>query len=237
MKTRIVLTGQLFLIGFLLSAQIEKGVYQTTLLEKGNPNTHQIKVQHDYFIYTIYSSNPAKFIKTIGGFYKIDDDVLRANLEFNSNFKTDGINTVQWPISQKPNALICTIDGNTFEFTKQAPLEQDLDGMWMFGTRGPDTGQERRGDCCPRKTLKFLVDGQFQWIAYNTEDMRFSGSGGGSYVAKNNKYTENIQYFSRDNSRVGASLVFNYTLKGKDWHHTGKNSKGEPMYEIWMRRE
>ena len=67
--------------------------------------------------------------------------------------------------------------------------------------------------------------------------MQFKGTGGGNYTSKDGVYTENIEYFSRDNSRVGASLEFNYEVKENDWHHTGNNSKGEPMYEIWARRK
>ena len=33
----------------------------------------------------------------------------------------------------------------------------------------------------PRKTMKILIDGFFQWIAFNTETFKFSGSGGGEY--------------------------------------------------------
>ena len=103
---------------------------------------------------------------------------------------------------------------------------------------------DREGECDatrmpiekPRKTLKFLLDGRFQWIAYNTDSFEFHGTGGGAYTSENGIYTENIGYFSRDNTRVGATLEFNYELKGNDWHHTGKNSKGEPMYEIWAKR-
>ena len=50
-------------------------------------------------------------------------------------------------------------------------------------------------------------------------------------------YTEVIQFFSRDDSRVGAELDFQYERQGNDWHHQGKNSRGEPMYEIWALRE
>jgi hypothetical protein len=67
--------------------------------------------------------------------------------------------------------------------------------------------------------------------------MKFSGTGGGRYTAKDGAYFETILYFSRDNSRVGAVLDFSYELKENDWHHRGKNSRGEPMYEIWARRE
>ncbi|MGB3144525.1 MAG: hypothetical protein WBB24_10480, partial [Maribacter sp.] len=111
-----------------------------------------------------------------------------------------------------------------------------LDSAWLFATRGPDTGQDRRGEESARKTLKFLKDGTFQWIAYDTDTMKFSGTGGGNFTSSNGVYTENIEFFSRDNARVGASLKFNYELKDDDWYHTGKNSKGEPMFEIWSRR-
>ena len=72
-----------------------------------------------------------------------------------------------------------------------------------------------------RKTLKFLLDGHFQWTAFNTETFQFLGSGGGTYSAQEGDYIETIAYFSRDNSRVGAVLPFRYDLKGMDWHHQG----------------
>ena len=82
----------------------------------------------------------------------------------------------------------------------------------------------------------FLKNGNFQWIAFNTETFQFFGSGGGTYSAKNGIYTENIQFFSRNNNSVGKILPFNYSLKGVDWHHSGKSSKGDPIYEIWTKR-
>ena len=87
----------------------------------------------------------------------------------------------------------------------------------------------------PRKTLKVLSDGRFQWIAFNTETKEFSGTGGGTYTAENGKYTENIDFFSRDSSRVGASLSFNFETKDGKWLHSGKSSTGKPIYEVWER--
>jgi hypothetical protein len=78
---------------------------------------------------------------------------------------------------------------------------------------------------------------RFQWIAYNTETRQFMGTGGGTYSTKDGKYTENIDFFSRDNSRVGASLQFDFELKDNDWHHKGLSSKGDPIYEIWSLRK
>lgn len=215
-----------------LRAQISPGVY----LANDQNTTHELKITDNYLVYSTYKKSPAEFISSIGGFYAVMDNTIKTNLEFNSNFENDGKNEFVVPFKIIENGLQLSGESE-LNFHKLASKNQDLDGQWLFATRGPDTGQERRGDENPRKTLKFLKDGRFQWIAYQTETMRFSGTGGGSFTSTNGVYTENIEYFSRDNGRVGSSLEFNYELKDKDWHHTGKNSKGEPMYEIWAPRK
>jgi hypothetical protein len=214
-----------------IGAQIQPGLY---VLDVDNTR-HELKISYDYLIHSVYEMSPADFKETHGGFYQVKDGVLYVDLEFNSNYESDGVKKLTIPFSQQDDELIFKTDPQ-LTFVRMESTEQDLDGAWLFATRGPDTGQERRGEENPRKTLKFLTDNRFQWIAYQTETMKFSGTGGGSYTAEDGVYTENIEYFSRDNSRVGASLEFNYEIKGDDWHHTGKNSKGEPMYEIWSRR-
>jgi len=210
------------------------GLYYTT--SDTNTSQQELKIHGDYLILSVYHTSPAKFIKTMGGFFSIKNDSLHLNLEFNSNYAQDSLKRIKIPIqiSQEQLALKGALKGN---YAKSITKSQELDGPWLFGTRGPDTGQKRRGDSRSRKTLKFLLDGRFQWIAFDTEGMQFKGSGGGRYTAVDGTYTENIAYFSRDNTRVGAVLEFNYELKENDWHHTGNNSKGEPMYEIWQRRE
>ncbi|UWX55238.1 DUF4488 domain-containing protein [Maribacter litopenaei] len=213
------------------NAQISSGVY----ISREDDLRHELKVDKGYLTHTVYKTNPAEFIKTVGGFYTTDGKMLTVQLEFNSDFEKDGLRAIEMAYSiQGENIVLQMNDDLTFE--KKEPMEQALDGQWLFATRGPDTGQDRRGEENPRKTLKFLMDGRFQWIAYQTETMAFSGTGGGSFTSKDGVYTENIEFFSGDNDRVGASLQFNYEIKGDDWHHTGQNSKGEPMYEIWSRR-
>lgn len=208
------------------------GVYKAT---EANVH-HEIKVNQGYFIHTVFETSPPKFIKTVGGHYSMSSDSLHIQLEFNSNFANDSVRALQYNYKVTDGQLILT-NNSELVFTQGPKTVQDLDGAWLFATRGPDTGQKRRGDSTPRKTLKFLMDGHFQWIAYNTDTMKFYGTGGGPFTSADGVYTENIGFFSRDNARVGAVLKFNYELKGADWHHTGKNSKGEPMYEIWSRRE
>lgn len=231
----------LFFIGNLVGySQIPTGIYTDTIESNGKKSVHQVKLNDDYFIYNEYEIAPNNFIKTLGGFFQIENSasnsLLVVLLEFNSNYEKDGVRKLSIPFSMEGENLKM----NWFQkltLTPNYPSIQDLDGAWLFATRGPDTRQERRGEENTRKTLKLLMDNTFQWIAYDTESFRFSGTGGGFYSAENGNYKERIEFFSKDNSRVGAQLEFNYELKGDDWHHTGKNSKGEPMYEIWSRRE
>lgn len=117
---------------------------------------------------------------------------------------------------------------------KVTPLQQDLDGLWRMTGRITDgkTIDMPRGN---RKTIKILVGGYFQWIAINPAEKGFYGTGGGKYSFIDGKYTEEILFFSRDNSRVGAKLSFNGELKNGNWHHSGNSSKGDPIHEIWSR--
>lgn len=229
-----------FTSNFMAIGQISEGIYVDSLENNSSKRIHQVKIHDDYFIYTAYENDPANFIKTLGGFAKIEktdaNTLLVVLLEFNSNYPQDSIRKLSIPVKMIGDKLQL----NWFEELTLEPIEtktQDLDGEWLFATRGPDTGQDRRGEKSSRKTLKFLKDGTFQWIAYDTESFRFSGTGGGSYSSKDGIYTEQIEFFSKDNSRVGATLEFNYELNENDWHHTGNNSKGEPLYEIWAKRK
>ena len=110
--------------------------------------------------------------------------------------------------------------------------ENELTGNWVITGRQRN-GEMRRSTPGDRRTIKILGGDRFQWVAFNSATGEFMGTGGGTYSAENGKYTENIQFFSRDDSRVGASLGFDFEVKDGEWHHSGKSSKGEPMYEIW----
>ena len=111
-----------------------------------------------------------------------------------------------------------------------------LSGAWLI------TGRYRDGEISERtpgvrRTMKILSGTKFQWIAYNIETKEFFGTGGGSYTTKDGKYTEKIEFFSRDNSRVGASLEFDFSIEDGKWRHSGKSSKGDPLHEIWTKRD
>ena len=220
--------------GSYLSAQITAGVYMAIENTGDEEVKHKLTVSENYLVHTVYVEDPPKFMYTEGGFYQTSSDGIEVRLEFNSRYKDDGTKDLNLRLKSEDGKLI--LGPKELEYIKIDGMEQDLDGHWLFATRGPDTGQERRDDTKARKTLKVLGQGSFQWIAYNTESFEFFGTGGGSFTSNDGTYIENIEFFSRDDSRVGAQLDFNYELKGTDWHHTGKNSRGEPMYEIWSKR-
>ena len=159
-------------ISFNVVSQINPGIYISDI----DNVRHELKMTDNYVIHTIYEQSPARFIKTEGGFYNIEDSVLNVKLEFNSNYEADTISTLTIPFAIRDGQLILGTEPRLV-FNHFESIEQELDGQWLFAMRGPDEGQERRGDENPRKTLKYLQDNRFQWIAYNTETFKFSGTG------------------------------------------------------------
>ena len=184
---------------------------------------YRIIIDKDYFLMSSYKFNSNEFIKTIGGFYQKKEKRYIVDLEFNSNFSNDSLSKVE--INKKSN------------WKKISLKENDLQGKWLMAGRIRNGKEQRRDLDRPRKTMKILINGYFQWIAFNTETFQFSGSGGGKYSTKNGIYSEKIEYFSRDNSRVGAKLKFDYKLKNEEWNHIGFSSKGDPMHELWVKRK
>ncbi|SOE19869.1 hypothetical protein SAMN06298216_0370 [Spirosomataceae bacterium TFI 002] len=210
----------LILLCSIFSFGLQAQVFEFTDQEA---NTHRIILTDNYLVETIFQSNPATFVLTRGGFVEKKGKFFNVKLEFNSNFEMD---------EKKDLALKMSKD-----WKKVSLADQEMENNWLFSGRVVN-GKEstRRGEDSSRKTLKILFDGYFLWIAYDVADMKFSGSGGGLYTARNGKYIETIQYFSKDNSRVGAVLSFDYELINNEWHHTGLSSKGDPIHEIWAKR-
>lgn len=197
-------------------------VFSFTTQENGQDIQHRILMDEEYYLETQFTTKPNQFIKTIGGFYQKKGNDLMVALEFNSNFSKDSIKHI--------------VINDQDRWKKISKTTLPLQGKWLMAGRVNGDQERRRDTNRPRKTMKILVEGFFQWIAYNTESFSFHGTGGGSYSATDGTYTETIDYFSRDNNKVGISLEFEYAKKGMDWHHQGFSSKGDPLHEIWTYR-
>ena len=191
-------------------------------------------VMDGYLAETFYDAKSGAFIRTFGGSWTVDKNLFLLKLEFSSSDSTAVGKTKEQIFDLKGDTI--TFEGSDKIWTRiDNGQKSDLSGAWLITGRKRNGKMSRRtpGD---RKTMKILSSTRFQWIAYNTATGKFSGTGGGSYTADNGVYTEHIEFFSRDDSRVGARLSFEYEVIENEWHHSGKSSKGNPIYEIWSPR-
>jgi len=188
-----------------------------------------------FFSVAVYNVKSKAYIGTYGGMWRMDKDQFIEVHEFNT-LKPELIGTEQRIVVKAQNDKL--IFANGVEFVRiDNGTPGLLSGAWLITGRVTDTGMQKMTPGA-RKTMKILSGTRFQWIAYNSETKEFFGTGGGTYTTKDGKYTENIDVFSRDNSRVGARLEFNFSLiESGDWRHSGKSSKGDPIDEIWSKRE
>lgn len=215
------------------------GGWKQVVTVDGEEVTHILLFSGNYFSWTTHKTVDGAFISTKGGSWSLNGKKLVVNHEFATE-KPEIVGTSErWKVKQKGETL--QLKGAGLDGKWQAidrGVETPLTGPWLFSGRIRN-GETSRVDMTtrPRKTMKILTGNRFQWIAYNTETGQFFGTGGGGYTAKNGVYTENIEFFSRDDNRVGASLEFQFEIKDGDWHHSGKSSSGQPMYEFWSRRQ
>lgn len=192
-------------------------------------------ISDGYFSQTTYNKTAKTFDETFGGKMAMDGKTLTGEIQFSSKNKEIFGQSFNLPAELKGNTLTITQqDGSKQEWERMETGSKNLAGVWRI-TQRENEGKMSTMPLQARRTLKIMSDGHFQWIAINIETGEFLGTGGGTYTFTNGKYTENIEFFSRDNSRVGASLMFDDELKGSDWHHKGKSSKGDPIYEVWSR--
>lgn len=190
-----------------------------------------------FFVVTAYNPKDKQFVSTAGGTWALKGTEIVETFEFNSA-KPDLVGTtVSAPAAVRNERLTLTSGGKGEEWTKvDDGTPGKLSGAWLITGR-MNNGQMNKMTPGARRTMKILSGKRFQWIAYNVETKEFGGTGGGTYTTENGKYTENILFFSRDNNRVGTSLQFDFSLEDGHWLHKGLSSKGEPIDEVWTKRE
>lgn len=198
-----------------------------------------IRIYTDNF-FSVATYEATGFVATFGGRYKLNGNKILETIEFDTQTPTRIGTTVatayQWGAQQSELNIGETGSSNRFE-----RLDVDgpgkLAGAWLITGRYTN---DRMNTITPgaRRTMKILSGTRFQWIAYNVDTREFFGTGGGTYTTANGKYIESIDFFSRDQTRVGMSLSFDFNLTPEgDWRHRGKSSKGDPIDEVWSKRE
>ncbi|MDQ3536894.1 MAG: membrane or secreted protein [Bacteroidota bacterium] len=221
-----------------------KGAWK--MVSSGTPDNAEmtvIKVVTDtYFTNASYDKSGKEFIGTSGGTYSLEGGNYSETLEYFTwdSTKVGTSNTFNFKISNDKLEFSGDRDGQPFKETWEKIDGFDknatpLAGTWRIRQRQTEQGEMNTIEWGPRKTLKILSGKRFQWIAYNIETKEFFGTGGGTYTTKNGKYVETLEFFSRDPQRVGAQLTFDFEVKGNSWHHKGKSSAGQDIYEVWDR--
>lgn len=199
-----------------------------------NNATSIMLITNGYF--TITSYDASGFKSTLGGTWEgTRDDGGTTHIEFNSADSSQVGTNPDATVNFEGDDLSLTLGDNKTTWTRIDDGNSPMTGVWQI------TGRENNGAMNAmqpgdRKTIKILTGTKFQWIAMNTKTGQFFGTGGGSYTFENGVYTEKIEFFSRDNSRVGATLTFKGAVTGDKWDHSGKSSKGDPIHEEWTRR-
>lgn len=219
-----------------LSAQSIIGAWGMTKADSEGENMRVIVVfSEGYQVMTIFNEKTGAFVHSNGGSYQLEGNTMTETIEFDTDNASRVGQSVSFEIENTGNTL--SIVGNPDVLTRiDDGAPGALAGAWLMSGRKRDGEIQSRDTNRPRKTMKILTGTRFQWIAYDTEKKTFSGTGGGTYTTKDGVYTENIEFFSRDNTRVGASLKFDFELVDGAWHHSGLSSKGSPIYEIWSKR-
>ena len=184
---------------------------------------------------SIFNAETGEFIYTNGGTWELNGDDLTEKVEFDTGNPERVGSEVTFKIILKKNSITVPDMSRTWKRIDNGKPGK-LEGAWLMSGRYRDGKKQTRSIDRPRKTMKLLSGKRFQWIAYNTETKQFMGTGGGTYTTKDGVYSENIEFFSRDNSKAGLKLQFDFEIIDGEWNHKGFSSKGDPLHEIWVKR-
>lgn len=218
------------------------GSWKMEVKEGSNAITYIKIFTPKHFVFGGFESEGNKFVQAGGGIWTMTADGIKENYEFNSQNPELVGQTLSYAFNSSHEEVPLTLwIQKAGKKEKQVWHQIDEGDSPLFGT-WRITQRQRDGTMTAmrqgaRKTWKVLSGNRFQWAAFNVDTKAFMGTGGGTFETKDGKYTEKIDFFSRDNSRVGMSLEFDYNVKDKDWHHKGYSSKGDPIYEIWSNQD
>ena len=238
-KTKIFLSGlsialMVCMTGFVPENRIAEESINGAWKTQQSTLEQVLLLSDGYFMHTIFDRVNKQFIQSRGGTYTFSGKDLLTKIEFNTIDKDQIGQAVTYSFFINKKKLSSDISGKKASWDLLDKGEGEMAGTWRMSGRKTD-GKIVISPPRARKTLKVLSGTKFQWAAINAETKEFFGTGGGSYTFVNGKYTERIEFFSRDNSRVDASLSFDGKLEDGNWHHSGLSSTGNPIYEVWSK--
>lgn len=206
--------------------------------EYGPAEKHTVMINTDkVFAVATYDLPGKKFISSYGGTWRVEGSKLIQSIEWN-NLNPQQVGTeVTTDVSLNGKKLTIATTKESWNKVGDGKTD-DLTGAWIItGNYANDKVSKRPSPFIPRRTMKVLAGGRFQWIAYNVQTKEFINAGGGTYSARDGKYTENVEFFTKTPESIGKSLSFQYSFVDGDWRHRGEKSTGGPLDECWSKRE
>jgi hypothetical protein len=226
---------KLSLIAIIFSVSLSAQDFAGAWMRKLDTAVQYLTIVDHYFVVTTFDLEGKKFFQTRGGTALMDGKKITGIIEFNTTNKSEVKSNYSFSYTFQKKDLKMPIDGIITNWTWIDDGNTRLAGNWKITGRMQD-GKMIAMNPGARKTIKVMSSSRFQWTAINTDTGEFFGTGGGRYTFENGKYSEHIEFFSRDATRVGSSLGFNAEIKDGNWHHSGNSSKGDPIYEVWSRK-
>ena len=226
-----------FLLYIQMFSQSPIGAWERYFQDENGTEIRSVVIFSEKFqSIAMFNAKSGEFIYSNGGTWELNDNMMTERVEFDTANSERVGNVITFEVTITNDKL--SLPESDWHFSRiDDGGPGDLNGAWLMSGRYRNGEKQMRNTDRPRKTMKILSGTRFQWIAFDTEKKEFKGTGGGTYTTVDGKYSENIEFFSRDNSRVGMSLEFNYNIEKGDWIHKGKTSKGDPLHEIWEERK
>ncbi len=227
-----ILVFALTMLSSFAMAQVPIGAWKS---QEPTGSTSMLIVTENYMSIASYSLGNKYFERAEGGPIKMQGDKMTYTPEFNSADTAKIGIPIEFTVSKKEGILTLRFEEAMVWMKVDEAENAPMAGAWHITERSangtdPMVKIHQQGT---RKTLKLLSGTRFQWFAIDPGVKGFYATGGGTYTAKDGKYTENIQFFSKDNNRVGATLSFGWKLEDGRWDHSGKSSDGKPIHEVW----
>jgi len=221
------------LLGFAQESlsQVPKGAWKS---QEPTVSASSLIVADNYMSIASYSIGNKYFERAEGGPFTMSGDQMTYTPEFNSADTAKIGIPVVFTVTVKDDILTLRYEESMVWMRVDDAASVSMAGAWHITEKANDQGAlVKIHEEGTRKTLKLLSATRFQWFAIDPAVKGFYATGGGTYSVKNGKYTENIQFFSKNNNRVGSSLKFDHKLENGRWEHSGKGSDGKPVHEIW----
>lgn len=196
--------------------------------------TRTMIVMDGYFSQAQFDANLRLFEGTFGGPFSLADGKVRGKIEFHSTDPTEVGSEFLLPLALEGDRLVIGAGDEKETWTRLDGGKSPLAGTWRLSGRETN-GKMNDVPAAPRRMLKLVSEIRYQWITFDAVTHAVVGTGGGTYTYSDGKYAETIEFFAGDASRVGVTLPFTGELKDGKWHHRGKSSAGDVLYQVWTR--